>query len=62
MDVHHIKFDLESSKENLLETILRNRENLNVEKISVAIKEFVQNYDKYTIEKKRVFETISNSA
>ena len=35
-----------------LEKILRNRENLNVEKISVAIKEFVENYDKYTIEKK----------
>ena len=62
MDVHHIKFDLESSKENLLETILRNRENLKVEKVSEAIKEFVQNYDKYTIEKKRVFEIISNSA
>ena len=53
------KFEAESSKDNLIETILRNRNDLETVKISEAIKDFVKNHERYTIEKKRLLDRIS---
>lgn len=58
MHIHQVKFELESSKENLLETILKNRENQDISKINYAIKEFVKNYDNYRLEKKKALDTL----
>ncbi|MDH3192584.1 MAG: hypothetical protein OEM18_07855 [Nitrosopumilus sp.] len=60
MDVHQIKYDLEFSKDYLLETILKNRGNLEVDKVVEAIKEFVRNQDRYDSEKKKMLYIISN--
>ena len=60
MDVHQIK--LESSKDNLLQTIIENKENLDTQRIADAIKEFVKNHDKYYFEKKRRLEVISSES
>ena len=53
------KFEAESSRDNLIETILRNRNDLETVKISEAIKDFVKNHERYTIEKKRLLDRIS---
>ena len=53
------KFEVESSRDNLIETILRNRNDLGTVKISEAIKDFVKNHERYTIEKKRLLDRIS---
>ena len=53
------KFEAESSRDNLIETILRNRNDLETVKISEAIKDFVKNHERYTIEKKRMLDRIS---
>ena len=53
------KFEAESSRDNLIETILRNRNDLKTVKISEAIKDFVKNHERYTIEKKRLLDEIS---
>ena len=53
------KFEAESSRDNLIETILRNRDDLETVKISEAIKDFVKNHERYTIEKKRLLDRIS---
>ena len=53
------KFEAESSRDNLIETILRNRNDLETVKISDAIKDFVKNHERYTIEKKRLLDRIS---
>ena len=55
------KFEAESSKDNLIETILRNRDDLETVKISEAIKDFVKNHERYTIEKKRLLDRISQN-
>ena len=47
MDVYHKKLEFESSKEILLDIILKNRENLDTNMIAIAIKDFVKNYEKY---------------
>ena len=60
MHIHQVKFDLESSKENLLDAILKNRESHDITKINFAIKEFVKNYDNYNLEKMKVLDTLSN--
>ena len=60
MDVSQLKFEFESSKEVLLQTILNNRENLDAETIAMAIKDFVRNHEKYDCEKKRILDFISN--
>ena len=62
VDIIHTRFELESSKENLLQTILENRDDLNTDTIVKAIKEFVKNHDKYYFEKKRRLEVISEDA
>ncbi|WP_420545867.1 hypothetical protein [Nitrosopumilus sp.] len=53
------KFEAESSRDNLIETILKNRNDLETVKISEAIKDFVKNHERYTIEKKRLLDRIS---
>ena len=53
------KFEAESSRDNLIEIILRNRNDLDTVKISEAIKDFVKNHERYTIEKKRLLDRIS---
>ncbi|MHA7646915.1 hypothetical protein [Nitrosopumilus sp. S4] len=59
MDVYQAKFEFESSKENLLQTILKNKENLDAHTISLAIKDFVRNHEKYNFEKNRWLDVIS---
>ena len=61
MDVYHKKLEFESSKEILLDTILKNRENLDTNIIAVAIKDFVKNYEKYDVERKRLLDVISKT-
>ena len=61
MDVYHKKLEFESSKEILLDTILKNRENLDINMIAVAIKDFVKNYEKYDVERKRLLDVISKT-
>ena len=55
------KFEAETSRDNLIETILRNRNDLETVKISEAIKDFVKNHERYTIEKKRMLDRISQN-
>lgn len=59
MNVSQIKFEVETSKEILLQTILKNKENLDTNLI--AIKDYVKNYNKYDVEKKRLLDFISES-
>lgn len=61
VDVNQIKFEFESSKENLLQTILKNRENLDANTIVEAIKDFVRNHERYDVEKKRLLDFISKA-
>ena len=61
MDVSQIKFEVETSKEILLRTILKNKENLDTNLIVIAIKDYVKNHNKYDIEKKRLLDFISES-
>lgn len=58
MNVSQIKFEVETSKEILLQTILKNKGNLDTNLI--AINDHVKNYNKYDVEKKRL-EFISES-
>lgn len=58
MSIQQIKFDLETSKENLLEAILKNQENTDTLKIAYAIKEFVRNQNIYDLEKKKILDTV----
>lgn len=58
MSIQQIKFDLETSKENLLEAILKNQENIDTLKIAYAIKEFVRNQNIYDLEKKKILDTV----
>jgi len=60
VDVIQTRFEFESSKEFLLQTILNNRENLDAKTISLAIKDFVRNHEKYDIEKKKILDLISS--
>ena len=61
MNVSQIKFEVETSKEILLQTILKNKENLDTNLIAIAIKDYVKNHNKYDIEKKRLLDFISGS-
>ncbi|MCV0401592.1 MAG: hypothetical protein K5777_06415 [Nitrosopumilus sp.] len=60
MNVSQTKLEVETSKEILLQTILKNKENLDTELIAIAIKDYVKNHEKYNMEKKRLLEFISN--
>jgi hypothetical protein len=60
VNVSQTKLEVETSKEILLQTILKNKENLDTNLIAIAIKDYVKNHEKYDIEKKRLLEFISN--
>ena len=60
MNVLQKKLEVETSKEILLQTILKNKENLDTNLITVAIKDYVKNHENYDLEKKRVLEFISD--
>ena len=59
MDIYQTKLRVESSKEILLQTILKNRENLDTDLIADAIKDFVKNHERHNNEKKRWLDVIS---
>jgi len=59
--MHQTKLKVESSKEMLLQTILKNRENLDTNLITYAIKDFVKNHEIHSNEKKRLLDVISES-
>jgi len=61
VNVSQTKLEVETSKEILLQTILKNKENLDTNLIAVAIKDYVKNYNKYDIEKKILLDFISES-
>lgn len=61
MNVSQTKLEVETSKEILLQTILKNKENLDTNLITIAIKDYVKNYNKYDIEKKILLDFISKS-
>ena len=61
MNVFQIKLEVETSKEILLQTILKNKENLDTDLIAIAIKDYVKNYNKYDVEKKSLLDDISES-
>lgn len=60
MNISQTKLEVETSKEILLQTILKNKENLDTNLIIIAIKDYVKNHEKYDMEKKRLLEFISN--
>ena len=59
MNVSQIKLEVETFKEILLQTILKNKENLDTNLIVIAIKDYVKNYNKYDKEKKKRLDFIS---
>jgi hypothetical protein len=61
VDIFQRKIVVESSKETLLDTILKNKENLDTDLIIIAIKEFVKNHEKYDLEKKEILDLISET-
>ena len=61
MNVSQTKLEVETSKEILLQTILKNKENLDTNLIAIAIKDYVKNYNKYDTEKKMRLDSISES-
>ena len=61
MNVSQRRLEVETSKEILLQTILKNKENLDTNLIAMAIKDFVKNHDKYDIEKKNLLDYISET-
>lgn len=61
MDIHYVRIEFEFSKENMIKTIIKNREKLDTTKVAETIKEFEKNYDRYDFEKKRVLDILSNS-
>ena len=49
MNVLQKKLQVETSKEILLQTILKNKENLDTNLIAVAIKNYVKNHENYQL-------------
>jgi len=58
VDIYQTKLKVESSKEILLQTILKNKENLDTNLIASTIKDYVKNHESYDNEKKRLLDTI----
>ncbi|QLH03218.1 hypothetical protein C5F47_06485 [Nitrosopumilus cobalaminigenes] len=52
MNVIQRKLEVETSKEIILQTILKNKENLDTNLIADAIKDYVKNHENYDFEKK----------
>jgi len=61
VNISQTKLEVETSKEILLQTILKNKENLDTNLIVIAIKDYVNNYNKYDLEKKELLDFISGS-
>ncbi|HSG83421.1 MAG: hypothetical protein ACE5RS_01095 [Nitrosopumilus sp.] len=61
MDIYQRKIEVESAKEVLLETILKNKENLDTNMIAKAIKDYVKNHEEYNLEKKEILDLISKA-
>jgi len=61
VNVSQTKLEVETSKEILLQTILKNKENLDTNLIVIAIKDYVNNYNKRDIAKKKLLDFISGS-
>ncbi len=61
MNVSQRKLEIETSKEILLQTILKTKENLDTNSIVIAIKDFVKNHDKYDSEKKNLLDYIAKT-
>ena len=61
MNFSQTKLEVETSKEVLLQTILKNKENLDTNLITIAIKDYVNNYNKYYFEKRKLLDFISES-
>jgi hypothetical protein len=61
VDIYQRKIEVESAKEVLLETILKNKENLDTNMISKAIKDYVKNHEEYNLEKKEILDLISKT-
>jgi hypothetical protein len=61
VNIFQTKLGVETSKEILLQTILKNKENLDTNLIVIAIKDYVKNCNKYDVEKKRLLDFISES-
>jgi hypothetical protein len=59
VDIYQRKIEVESAKEVLLDTILKNKENLDANMIAKAIKDFVKNHEEYNLEKKETLALIS---
>ena len=59
MDVNESRLQFESSKENLIQTILKNSSDLDSGMIAEAIREFVRSHERYIMEKKRALDWIS---
>ena len=60
MNVSQTKLEVETSKEILLQTILKNKENLDTNLIIIAIKDYVKTMKNRTWREKRLLEFISN--
>lgn len=61
MNYSQTKLEVETSKEVLLQTILKNKENLDTNLIAIAIKDYVNNYNKHDLKKKELLDFISGS-
>jgi len=59
VDIYQRKIEVESAKEVLLETILKNKENLDTNMIAKVIKDYVKNYEEYNLEKRETLDLIS---
>jgi len=57
--IYQRKIEVESAKEVLLETILKNKENLDTNMIAKVIKDYVKNYEEYNLEKRETSDLIS---
>jgi hypothetical protein len=61
MNIYQRKIEVETYKEILIDTILKNKENLDTYMIVKAIKDFVKNHEKYDREKKECLALISKT-
>ena len=61
MNIYQRKIEVETYKEILIDTILKNKENLDTYMIVKAIKDFVKNHEKYNREKKECLALISKT-
>ena len=61
MNIYQRKIEVETYKEILIDTILKNKENPDTYMVAKAIKDFVKNHEKYNREKKECLVLISKT-